>query len=349
MSDEIAFVVPGRLDQLTGGYLFERHIVDGLRARGRSVRVIELSAHDPTKNGAMIAALPDGAKTVVDGFALANLGQVATAAAYRLRLIAFVHGPLAQETGLKAAMAQRAARDEAELLSRACGIICPSRQTAAAVEAYGISSERLAVVPPGTARPARPLGPRRRPARSLLCVANLVPRKGHTLLVEALATLRDLDWRLTCIGSLTRHPATARSVRRRILATGLGGRIRLAGEWPQQEVAQAYAKADAFVLPSFHEGYGMVYAEAMVHGLPVIATTAGAIPETVPNQAGLLVPPGDRLALARALRRVISEPSLAAHLAAGARAAGAPLPSWPQATAAWETAFDRLAGFPRPE
>jgi glycosyltransferase involved in cell wall biosynthesis len=348
MRHEIAFVVPGRLDQLTGGYLFERHIVEGLRARGRSLRVIELAAHDPTTNAAMIAALPDGTKTVVDGLALANLGQVFTAEAPRLRLIAFVHGPLAQETGLAAAEAQRAARQEAELLSRACGILCPSRRTAAAVAAYNISSERIAVVPPGTARPARPLARRRRPVRSLLCVANLVPRKGHTLLVEALAKLRELDWRLTCIGSLNRHRATARSVRRRILAAGLGGRITLTGEWPPQKVAQAYREADAFVLPSFHEGYGMVYAEAMVHGLPVIATTAGAIPETVPHQAGLLVPPGDPLALARALRRVISEPAFAAHLVAGARAAGTLLPSWPQATAAWEAAFDRLVGLPRP-
>jgi glycosyltransferase involved in cell wall biosynthesis len=113
-------------------------------------------------------------------------------------------------------------------------------------------------------------------------------------------------------------------------------------------VARAYREADAFVLPSLHEGYGMVYAEAMVHGLPVIATTAGAIPETVSSQAGLLVPPGDPQALARALRRVIAEPAFAAGLAAGSRAAGVRLPGWLQATEAWETAFDRLTGLAPP-
>jgi len=348
MSDEIAFVVPGRIDQLTGGYLFERHIVEGLRARGRSVRVIELSGRNPTTDGAMIAALPEGTKTVVDGLALASLREVVAAQAHRVTFIAFVHGPLAQETDLPGAMAQRAARYEAKLLRRACGVLCPSRRTAAAVEAYGISPERIAVVRPGTARPARPPRPRRGPVRSLLCVANLLPRKGHTLLVGALAGIRDLDWRLTCIGSLTRDSPTARAVRRKISATGLDRRITLTGEWPPQRVAQAYQEADAFVLPSFHEGYGMVYAEAMVHGLPVIATTAGAIPETVPHQAGLLVPPGNPLALARALRRVIAQPALAARLAAGSRAAGALLPGWPQATKAWEAAFDRLAVLPSP-
>ena len=245
-------------------------------------------------------------------------------------------------------MARRAARYEAELLRRACGVLCPSRRTAAAVEAYGISSERIAVVRPGTARPAGPPRPRRGPVRSLLCVANLLPRKGHVLLVEALSGIRDLDWRLTCIGSLTRDAPTARAVRRKISATGLDRRITLTGEWPPQKVAQAYQEADAFVLPSFHEGYGMVFAEAMAYGLPLIATAAGAIPETVSLEAALLVPPGDSAALARALRRVIAEPALAARLAAGSLAAGARLPEWPKATEEWERAFDRLAALDPP-
>jgi glycosyltransferase involved in cell wall biosynthesis len=185
--------------------------------------------------------------------------------------------------------------------------------------------------------------------RALLCVANLVPRKGHELLVEALARIRDLDWSLSCVGSVERDPTTARAVRSRIRAAGLGRRITLSGECPPQSVAQAYRAADAFVLPSFHEGYGMVYAEAMAHGLPVIATTAGAIPETVPPQAGLLVPPGDPAALARAVRRVIAQPLLAARLALGSRAIGTHLPDWPHATETWERSFDRLAAFDPPQ
>jgi glycosyltransferase involved in cell wall biosynthesis len=82
--------------------------------------------------------------------------------------------------------------------------------------------------------------------------------------------------------------------------------------------------------------------------LPVIATTAGAISETVPPSAGLLVPPGDPAALAQALRRVIADPVLAARLTAGSRAAGARLPDWPRAIADWEAAFDRLVALPPP-
>ena len=339
---ELVFVVPGRLDQLTGGYLYDRNIVEGLRARGRRVRVIELSVH--ADQAAVFAAIPDGATIVVDGLALADLQQMVAAEACRLRLVALVHHPLAAETGLSRTQARQAALLEASLLSRFRGVLCPSRKTASAVVSYGVSADRIAVVPPGTATPrAYYRRSRRGPGRSLLCVASLMPRKGHRVLIEALARIRYMDWELLCIGSLDRDPATTRSVRGTISAAGLGRRVTLAGEWLPKTLTRAYRAADIFVLPSFHEGYGMAFAEAMVHGVPIIATTAGAIPDTVPQNAGLLVPPGDLAALARALRRVLSEPSLAARLAAGSRAQGARLPTWSHTTKQWESALDWLA------
>src|ERR1700738_4410601 len=223
---ELVFVVPGRLDQLTGGYLVDRHIVEGLRARGWAVRVIELTGGRPKANAAVLAGVADGTETVVDGLALANLGEVVAAQARRLPVVAFVHGPLAQESGLPPAEAKRAAQREAALLSRLRGVLCPSRKTAAAVESYGVSPDRIAMVPPGTVKPNRYLRPRRGVC-ALLCVANLLPRKGHGVLVEALARLRDLDWNLLCVGSLKRDPTTARLVRRMISAAGLEGRITL--------------------------------------------------------------------------------------------------------------------------
>jgi hypothetical protein len=144
---ELVFVVPGRLDQLTGGYLFDRHIVEGLRARGRAVRVIELTGGRPKANAAVLAGVADGTETVVDGLALANLGEVVAAQARRLPVVAFVHGPLAQESGLPPAEAKRAAQREAALLSRLRGVLCPSRKTAAAVESYGVSPDRIAIRP----------------------------------------------------------------------------------------------------------------------------------------------------------------------------------------------------------
>jgi glycosyltransferase involved in cell wall biosynthesis len=334
---EFVFVVPGRLDQLTGGYLYDRSIVEELRVRGRPVAVIELEASDPARE---FAELVVGTTVVIDGLALPSLAGVIAAEARRLRLIALIHGPVAAEAGLAPSAAKQAAAVEAALLSQMRGVVCPSRNTAAAVADYGIAADRIAVVPPGTAKPDPPVPPRRRLVRALLCVANLLRRKGHGVLIEALAEIGDLEWVLLSIGSVERDPATVREVRRMISSAGLDERITLAGEKPPEAVRDAYRAADVFVLPSFYEGYGMVYAEAMVHGLPIIATRAGAIPETVPPGAGLLVPPGDPVALAQALRRVLSDPAFAARLAAGSRAAGARLPDWRKAAEQWERALN---------
>jgi len=336
-NDHFAFVVPGRLDQLTGGYLYDRHIIHGLRSRGRTVKVIELVADNRER---ALAELADGTRTVIDGLALPDLEEAITAHCRRLRLVALVHHPLAEETGLSRAAAERLVRLEAAALQRFRGVVCPSPHTAAGVEAYGIQPGRIFVIPPGTAKADRPLRSRRGPVRSLLCVASVIPRKGHPVLVAALARMRDLDWRMLCIGSLDRDPHTARLIRQMISAAGLGRRITLAGERPPRMVMCAYRAADVFVLPSLHEGYGMVFAEAMAHGLPIIATTAGAIPDTVPRESGLLVRPGDAAALARALRRVIAEPALALRLAAGSRAAGGRLPDWRRATERWEQSLE---------
>jgi len=346
----IAFLVPGTLDQLTGGYLFDRHVVEGLRAKGRAVDAIELAGEFPEADdvarqaaGAALARLPNGAVAVIDGLALFGFADCLEREAKRLKLVAFVHHPLADETGLSERERSRFAALEARLLKLARGVLAPSESTERLVVAYGVPRSRIAVTPPGTVKPKRPI--RRRPARGrveFLCVASVTPRKGHLILVEALAALADRDWHCRCIGSLTRDAATASAVRHEIGRRGLKGRIALAGEWEPARLGEAYAAADAVVLPSFHEGYGMALAEALAHGVPVLSTTAGAIPDTVPPDAGLLVPPGDVAALAEALRRFLDEPPLRARLAAGARKAGARLPDWPEAVAGWAAALDRL-------
>ena len=147
---------------------------------------------------------------------------------------------------------------------------------------------------------------------ALLCVASLMPRKGHVVLLEALRELLDLHWHLTCVGSAERDPACAHSIAAAIDRLGLRQRVTLVGEQAESDLGPFYDRADLFVLASYHEGYGMVLAEALARGLPVISTTAGAIPDTVPDDAGLLVPPGDPQALAAALRQVMTAPELRA-------------------------------------
>jgi len=342
--------VPGPIDQLTGGYLYARRLVDGLRARGIDVAVGQLAGRFPDADdiareaaAAALAALPDGAVAVIDGLALAGFRDCLLGEAHRLRLLAIVHHPLPDETGITETQARDFAALEAALLPRVAGVICPSNKTAAAGAAYGVARARIAMVLPGTQKPAR-ARPRRAQGGplNLLCVATVTPRKGHLVLIDALARLGARDWSLDIVGSLARDPATVAAVRDAIARHDLAARVALLGERPQAQLGDAYEAADLFVLASYHEGYGMVFAEALAHGLPIVATTAGAIPEVVPQSAGILVAPGDAAALADALARVIDDAPLRARLAEGAAAAGTLLPSWEQTIEAWLAAADRF-------
>ena len=104
-----------------------------------------------------------------------------------------------------------------------------------------------------------------------------------------------------------------------------------------------YVEADLFVLASRFEGYGMAFAEALAHGLPVVGTTAGAIPDTVPPDAGVLVEPNDVKALTRTLRMLIENPKERQWFASGALAAGAALPTWENSAKLLAGAIEALA------
>jgi glycosyltransferase involved in cell wall biosynthesis len=155
-----------------------------------------------------------------------------------------------------------------------------------------------------------------------------VPGKGYDVLIAAVATLVDLRWRLTIAGDRTRNPAAAARLDADIEAHGLGDRVTVLGAVSPDRVLKLYSESDVFVLASRFEGYGMVLAEAIAHGLPVVSTKAGAIPDTVPAGTGLLVPPDNVVALAQALRRLISNRAERQRLAMNARAAATQLPTW---------------------
>lgn len=343
----VVFLVPGELDTLTGGYAYDRRIIQGLRAARWRVEVVQLGPGFPWPDAAtlslaadQIAAIPDGCTVIADGLALGVMPDTVARHAQRLHWVALVHHPLALETGLSEAQRRQLFASEQGALAATDLVIVTSTSTARALDRYGVSASRIQVVEPGTEPRALATGSGHG-GLSLLCVATVTPRKGHQVLIEALAGLRDRAWTLHAVGSLTRDAETAAALRTGVAAQGLSDRVHLHGEVDDLALAAHYAQADAFVLPSHHEGYGMVLAEALAHGLPIVSTLAGAIPDTVPPDAGLLVPPGDALALRAALARLMDEPPLRASLATGAQAARACLPGWPQAVSLFAEAVER--------
>jgi glycosyltransferase involved in cell wall biosynthesis len=349
-----AFAVPGDLATPTGGYAYDRRMIAELGHLGWEIDLLDLGDGFPWPSEATLAtartrllAVPDGRTILVDGLALGVLPETASELAGRNPLLALVHHPLALEWGLSAAQASALHRRERAALAAAQGVVVTSTATAKLIASdYGVPAERIVVARPGS-DPVPPAQNRHSVNRDgvvrLLSVGAVVPRKGFDVLVPALATLSDLSWRLTIAGDLTRDRDCAARLNADIARQALGNRIEVLGALSAQRLAALYTEADMFVLASRFEGYGMAYAEAVAHGLPVIGTNAGAIPDTVPPDAGLLVAPGDIPGLAQALRSVIGDADLRLRLANAARAAAPRLPTWRQSAEIFARAIEALA------
>ncbi len=343
---DLHFVHPGPVTRRTGGTIYDCRMADMLRAAGRTVVLHELDGDFPhcgaaTEDaaGRLLAAFPDGARVVTDGLALPAFRRSLAAHARRLRVSALVHHPLADETGLEAAARRRLFDTERQALRHAGAVIVPSAAMGRRLADFDVPSERLCVVPPGTDPAPRATGGAS-DRLSLLCVASITPRKGHLTLFAALERCRDLDWQLTCAGPTALDTACWDQVKAAVARHGLGDRVAFTGTRTGRALEALYAGADLFVLASAYEGYGMAFAEAMARGLPVVASGAGAVAETVPEAAGFLVPVGDVGALAAALRRVLADPAVRRAKADAAWAAGQALPDWPEAARRFAAALE---------
>jgi glycosyltransferase involved in cell wall biosynthesis len=345
---EAFFAVPGDLATPTGGYGYDRRIIAELSALGWRMEVVNLGDGFPYPAAdtratacARLVALPPGHPVVIDGLAFGVLPEAAEALRASHPLVALVHHPLALESGLSAADSASLCASERSALVCARHIIATSATVARLLVAdYGVASGHLSVVEPGTDRVSAP--PRSREGVvKLLAVGSVIPRKGYDVLVAALARLRHLPWRLVIAGDCGRSPQTSRRLRAEIARLELTDRISLLGAVMPEQMSPLYASADLFVLPSRFEGYGMAYTEAIAHGVPVIGTTAGAIPQTVSADAGVLVAPDDVEALAATLQRLIASPDERERLAAGARAAK--FPSWSEQAARFARVLESLA------
>ena len=345
----LVFLIPGPLESRTGGYEYDRRMIAGLRARGWSIEVRELHGSFPHPTSAaldaaarVLAAIPDRTTVLIDGLALGAMPAEVEREASRLRIVALVHLPLAAEIGITHDMAARLEASERRALAAASLVIVTGKATTAALASYGVASNLITVVEPGTDRAPLARGSREGPLH-LLCVATLNPGKGHDMLFRALAAVPHGDWRLTCAGSLERHPATVDRVRARLRTDGLEARVSLVGDLDAATLAACYDHADLFVLATLHESYGMAVAEALARGLPVVSTATGAISDLVGDEAGLLVPAGDTGALTSALSQVLGDGHLRARLAEGARRVRDRLPTWDVAVGKMAAALEHVS------
>jgi len=330
---QLAFAIPGDPEARTGGTLYDRKVIDALRAAGQDVTLIALPGDWPNQTKAQesaalarLGALPAGCPVVIDGLAFGAFSEGCVATLAR-PVVALVHHPLALEPGLSPDLATDLHARERANLAYAAQVVVPSAHVGGLLrDQFGVPASRIHVAHPGF-QPAPPRAPAATDGPPLILSVGLVcHRKGHDVLLRALGAVADLDWRAVIVGRHHEadHVAELQGLRR---ALGLTDRVMLPGELDADALAALYAQASLFALATRYEGYGMVLSEAQQHGLPVISCATGAVPEAL-DGSGLLAPPGDASAFAAHLRAVLSDADLHARLSAQSLARAACLPGW---------------------
>jgi glycosyltransferase involved in cell wall biosynthesis len=339
-----AFAIPGDHRQKTGGFIYERRLLEELQATGRDVRFVALPAisaepdpHVRAEIDDLLGALPADLPLILDGLVF---GAMRTDALARLAcpVLAMLHHPMGMENGLPPDLASRLLAQETANLGHAAHIAVTSPHTRETYIGLGADPSRITVALPGHDGPREvprlDVGPR------ILSVGLLARRKGHDVLIRALGAIRELDWSAQIVGK-THDPLVRDELADLIADLGLEDRIELAGELSDEDLDAAYRSARIFALATRYEGYGMALAEALCHGLPIVTCATGAVPDTV-GSAALLSPPDDIDGFSRNLRRLLLSASERADLSGQSRALARQLPRWSDTTATIGHVLDGL-------
>lgn len=352
---KLGLVIYGSLDSLSGGYLYDRKLVNNLTRLGDTVDVISLPPGQPTRAGWLnyVRHLGDNLsqglsrrleRLEVDILLQDELNHPSLAwINRRLRgrvaypVVSIVHHLRSDE--LRPAWQNRFyAWVERIYLKSVDGFIYNSRTTQGRVERLAGKGLPSVVAYPAAnhlnpqieqveiiqrARQAGPL--------SLFFVGNLIPRKGLHTVLEALSHLPKGEFTLEVAGSLTSDPVYVDAIRQQIEKLNLSLAVHLHGALGDSQLVDNYRRAQVLVLPSSYEGFGIAYLEGMGFGLPCIGTTAGAAGEVIEEgQTGLLIPPGDSVSLANHLRRLADDRTLLETMSLAARRRYLSHPTWEQ-------------------
>jgi glycosyltransferase involved in cell wall biosynthesis len=322
----VAWVVYGSLAQATGGYVYDRLVVQGLRAIGDIVDVVSIDADvRALELGQRLAALRpevvvgDALCVGVLGPAFAHVGGASTR-------VLLVHHLKSWEPEEVDAPAQHAI--EAVALGHSDLIIATSDVTSTRLLSEHPRARVRVAVPGADRLPRLPRGERASDQLTLLYVGSVIPRKRLLLLAEALDRLADPRVVMRFTGDAGRDPAYERQLAARIECSSyLRGHTTRLGLVDDATVAREFARADALVLPSSVEGYGMVLTEALHSGLPLIVARSAAIPDVVrAGDAALVFDRAEDLLVA--IARFADEPELRAGMQRAASALSTTLPSW---------------------
>ncbi len=296
---QLAFILAGPASASSGPATYIRHVVAGLREAGHDLVVVKLPGVFPVTDetarsaarGALASLAPDRL-AIIDGLAIPAFAGQGDSLASRLT-IALVHHPRALATGVTDGERAALRNTELRLLPRFTRVIATSAAVSERLSLeFGVDPTRMRVVAPGIDAAARSPGSPGA-ASAILSIGALIPRKGHDVLIRALARLFDLDWKLTITGTRTRDRGCAAALEELTRELDVNSRIRFAGELDEFALEPLWQGADIFALASYWESYPVGVAQALKRGVPIAITSEGPASGIIPPDAGIVCRPGD--------------------------------------------------------
>ncbi len=341
----LGLVIYGSLGTMTGGFLYDRKLVEHLRQRGDTVQVFSLPwrgyardlVNQPTPD--WIDNLTAAGLDMLLQDELAHPSLVRLNRRIRRRtgmpIISIVHHLRSSEPWPRVPRSLYR-RVERRYLRSVDGWICNSQATLAAVRGLAGVDRPSVVAPPAGDRLGPGLTAEAIAARShrggplrIAFVGSLTPRKGLHTLFAALSQVPPESWTLTVIGSDRWDPAYARRIRRQIAGARWAERVELLGDIGDSALAVRLAVSDLLAVPSAYEGFGIAYLEGMGFGLPALASSAGGARELVRSgETGVLIDPGDVSGLARAISTLAADRERLARMGLAARRYFETQPGW---------------------
>ena len=346
---QLGLVIYGSLGTMTGGYLYDRKLVEHLRQHGDTVQVFSLPPRGYARNLVdqrsrdWIRRLSAAALDMLLEDELAHPSLLRVNRHIRRQvgtpILSIVHHLRSSEPYPR--VPRSLYRNvERQYLRGVDGWICNSRVTLAAVQDVAGADRPALVAPPagdrlgpGLAANAIAARARRSGPVRIAYVGSLTPRKGLHILLAALARVPPESWTLTVIGSDQWDTVYASRIRRQIVDACWTGRVELLGDINDSELAARLAASDLLAVPSTYEGFGIAYLEGMAFGLPALASSAGGAREVVrPGETGILIDPGDIPGLARAISTLASDREVLERMSLAARRHFETQPGWAAST-----------------
>lgn len=322
----VHFIIPGNINELSGGYIYDKEIISALSSMGCEVILHQVLDDFPCPDERSLAhcrhvlkVIPDSATVVIDGLLAGTTGALIKEHAERLTIVSLIHLPRSVSALNGEGINEDLLNSEKTALHASQAIVVTSEFSRSSLlqPPYDCRKDKISVIEPGRHGTVRKISYGELPRR-LLCVANIIQRKGYVTLLEALVNLTDIEWVLTCCGSAEYEPSYARHVMDMIRECGLEDRIIIKGPVSGKELDSEYLGADLFVFPTRYETYGMALTEAAGYGLPIVTSINPVTNKDLSLNAAVFFPPDEVITLREIMRELMTNPARYTELCEGA-------------------------------